>query len=152
MNIATPNIPLFIDQSLLEGYFLLYFFPRVIFYFFLLIYGGLGFGVGAFSWWGLGSVVWSHLGLFWVGALYKHKRINLGKKLCLPFTKCTHKPLHLIPHWWLDVQNRHNSNSSELDVGQWWYVGSEDVILAHMTNKFIDGMSNLYYIYVEFML
>ena len=41
-----------------------------------------GFGVGVFSWWGLGPVVWALLGFLGWGSLYKHKRITLGKKWC----------------------------------------------------------------------
>ena len=39
------------------------------------------FGVGVFSWWGFGPVVWGHLGFFLgLTLLYKHQRITLGKK------------------------------------------------------------------------
>ena len=44
------------------------------------------FGVRRFSWWGFGPVVWGRLGSlgFWgLGSLYKNRRINLEKKLCI---------------------------------------------------------------------
>ena len=43
------------------------------------------FGVGVFSWWGLGPAVWGHLGFLGWGFLYKHKRITLGKKMVLQY-------------------------------------------------------------------
>ena len=56
---------------------MLYLFPRVILYnFFLFLVSGFGFGVldlalgvGVFSLWSFGPVVWAFW-VFWVGALY----------------------------------------------------------------------------------
>ena len=49
-------------------------FPGLLFFSFLLIYGGmgvgvlgLGFGVSVFSWWVLGAVVWGLLGFLGLG-------------------------------------------------------------------------------------
>ena len=65
----------------------------MIFFLFLLIYGGLGFGIwdGVLDWFflrtdfhlmGFGAcgVVWGLLGFMGWGSLYEHKRINLGKE------------------------------------------------------------------------
>ena len=70
---------------------MLYFFPGLFFiifsYFgsFMVIWGfGVGvlywvFGVGLFHLMGFGARVWGLLGFWGWGALYKHKRITLGK-------------------------------------------------------------------------
>ena len=41
------------------------------------------FRVGVFIWRGSGPVVWGLLGFLDWGSLYKHKKINLGKKWCV---------------------------------------------------------------------
>ena len=89
----------FCTRGVFKGpYRSLYFFPRVILYNFLLfwlIYGGLGFGVlglGSyigflglgFSVDGFGACGVGPSGFLGWGSLYKHKRITLGKKWCLP--------------------------------------------------------------------
>ena len=102
------------------------FFPGL--FFIILSYFGSfmvvwGFGVGVFSWWGLGPVVWGLLGFLGWGSLYKHKRITLGKKWCC--TDSSQAPIimhrlewcywHLSVHW----QWAHDSWSSLNGISEW---------------------------------
>mgnify|MGYP001793554487 CR=1 FL=1 len=87
----------------------LYYFPRVILYTFShffssMVVAGFGvrvsdwvFGVGVFSWWGLGPVVWGLLG-FGVGAtcIFKNiKELTWEKKLCVWAGSCVRITLTL---------------------------------------------------------
>ena len=86
IRLAPPLLPF-----LCEVFGAIFFFPGLFFLIFsyfcsFMVVWGFGVGVlywvfGVFSWWGLGPVVWGLLGFLGLGSLYKHKRINLGKKI-----------------------------------------------------------------------
>ena len=69
-----------------QGYSLYFFLILAHLWWFGVLGFGVGvlfwvFGVGVFSWWGLGPLVWGLMGFLGWGSLYKHKRITLGKKM-----------------------------------------------------------------------
>ena len=81
------------------------------------------FGVGAFSWWGLGPVVWGLLGFLGLGSLYKHKRITLGKKMV--HAQLTHWTVFLLVYfyyWLLWLVSIMISESISLSFGQTTHI------------------------------